>query len=490
MANRLFLIVFLVFGLSLQLTGCTSQGSKEEAMAAADSDFAEEGEGDFAEDFPQDEFADGGQQQDGQLEALNDLPPQDQGQDLALDDQQSLDGQLDGGDELALDDGQQALPDDVVSNDQAAPSFDSGTEETLPAPVEQQTADTQPPPAIEEPSVAPPVEESPSVADTHDQSSDSLTETASLEPPPATEAPKFVPVKKIADSAFERDGVNLNRVYIGRPGDTFASVSEKIFGTRDRANDLKAWNPALKGRIKTGDKVYYQSQSNPNDPTMLTFYEENGIQPNIYVSKEGDNIRTLSRDLLGDDDSWKEVWATNPNIESKGDIPSGIEIRYWSDEAIAQGPATPSQPAPPDEQIAAAPEPPPMPTDVPTELPPPPSDPMAQMNQPPSQDPNTIAAAEPPPPPPPPPPMDPPSDMGAVGGLGQAPEQVPPPPPPPPEPKPVAKKPQFDDEASANDPDTMMAMGVGGILLLAAAVLFVILRRNRAKRVDLGQTQV
>lgn len=474
MANRILLVLLLVFGLSLQLTGCTSQSAKEESAAAADSDFAEEGDGDFSEDFQQ-QVADGDQQLDdqqldGQLEAQNDLPPQDQlqGQEIALDDQQSLDGQLlddqQSGEEIALDDGQQSLPDDVVSNEEPSVALDSGMPEPQP---EQQTADIAPPP-VEEPLT---VEEPTQLADTH-ENSETLSGSNSFESQP--EEPKFVPVKKIADTAFMRNGANLNRVYIGRAGDTFPSVSEKIYGTPDRARDLRAWNPALKGQIKVGDKVYYQSPRDPNDQTMLTFYEENGIQPNIYVSKEGDNIRAVSRNLLGHKDSWKEVWATNPNIDSKGEIPGGLEIRYWSDEVVAQAPVMLPQ-EPPMEQLAAAPEPqmPSMP-EMPEPMPP--------------QEPDMMASAEPPPPPPPPPAGP---DIGAVGEVAQAPEIAPPPPPPPPpEPRPVAKKPQLDDDASAGDPDTMMAMGVGGILILAAAVLFVVLRRNRAKRVDLGQTQV
>lgn len=467
MTKKILVFIFAI-GIGLHMTGCTSHGSKDEdALAANDSQFSEEGEGDFAQDAPQDEIA----QDDGQL---LDLPPQDAGQDVAqgpLDGQQQFDGE-----ELALDDGQ-ALPDDLAGQEQsqelAPPVIAEEPQPISDEPVFQAEAPTPAP--IEEPT---PVAEAPleSLA-----ASEPMEETVSLEPPPtelAAPAKTYVPVQKIRDAAFERAGANLNRVYIGRSGDTFSAVSEKVYGSSQRQKDLKKWNPSLKGKIKTGDKVYYQSEKNPDDMTMLTFYEENGIQPNIYVSKDGDNIRRVSKDLLGDESSWKEVWATNPNVDSKGDISSGIELRYWSDEAVAQAPAVVEAPS---EQIAAAP-----PAEMPTELPPPPEDPLATA----PQDPTSIASNDmvPPPPPPPPPP---PVDQGTVGGIAPPVEQAPPPPPPPPmDPKPIAKKPSFNEDASANDPDTMMAMGVGGILLLAAAVLFVILKRNRAKRVDLSQTQV
>ena len=39
----------------------------------------------------------------------------------------------------------------------------------------------------------------------------------------------------------------------------------------------------------------------------------------------------VSETLLGDKDSWKEVWATNPHVESKDYIPAGIDLKYWTD---------------------------------------------------------------------------------------------------------------------------------------------------------------
>ena len=68
----------------------------------------------------------------------------------------------------------------------------------------------------------------------------------------------------------------------------------------------------------------------PNDSDqLLLYYEDINVAPQVYISKEGDNIRKVSMELLGDEGSWKEVWATNLHVDSKGQIPGGLELKYW-----------------------------------------------------------------------------------------------------------------------------------------------------------------
>jgi hypothetical protein len=298
-------------------------------------------------------------------------------------------------------------------------------------------------------------------------------------------APKaFAPLQKVKDAAFEKGGKNLNRYYIARTTDkSLKAISEKIYG-KDRSKDLKSWNPSLANRKpKVGDKIYYQSAANPDDTAMMSYYEEAGIEPVTYTSVEGDNIRKLSKSWLGSTESWKEVWSTNASLESKGSIPAGVEIKYWP-AAAAAAPVPVAETKPSAKDQAATPPP-----VADTDVPPPPiddftppadptamgetagkkSEPGAASNPQPASTPDKEVAAatvttEPPPPPPPP-----------------ATEQAPPPPPP------VTKKAAAPKEEGD---DTMFARGVGGVLLMAAAVLFVLVRKNRAKRVDLGQTQV
>jgi hypothetical protein len=118
---------------------------------------------------------------------------------------------------------------------------------------------------------------------------------------------------------------------------------------------------------------------------------------------------------------------------------------------------------------------------------------------------------------PPPPAEDP---LAPPTNMAQAPPPPPPPsaarvedplaPPPLDNPPPVAKEPPIKKAKTADveagdagtDSDTMISLAFGGILTIAAAVLLVIVRKNRAKKAmadlaaqqttvgDLGQTQV
>ncbi len=216
---------------------------------------------------------------------------------------------------------------------------------------------------------------------------------------------------------------------------------------------------------------------------MLTFYEEQNIPAQTYVSKQGDNIRSVSKDLLGFDGAWKEVWATNASVESKGDISEGIELKYWP-EGSAPVPVTTAatETAPPPEMPSELPPP----TQAQAPMPDPGADPFAQ--QPGSELPPDVAANDPLAPPPLP-------DSAAVGSVGGVPSDTMEPPPPPPmpaEPKPVVKRAAPDamegTDEEAMDADTTMALGVAGLLILAAAALVIFIRKNRTKKLDMTQT--
>ena len=169
-------------------------------------------------------------------------------------------------------------------------------------------------------------------------------------PIPAKDKPKLVPVKKMKASVYQIGGVNINRLYIVRPDDTMEFISMKIYGN-DRSEELYSYNSHFRGKsLKVGDKIYYPSPINPDDPVMKTYYEDNNQQPQYYVTKEGDNLRKFSKDLLGHPRSWMEIYATNENIESKGRLPAGLQIRYWTeslntkiaDQSPAEPPPTPT----------------------------------------------------------------------------------------------------------------------------------------------------
>ncbi len=290
------------------------------------------------------------------------------------------------------------------------------------------------------------------------------------------ETRSYVPVKKMADSAFRQSGTLLNRIYIVREGDTLSSVAQKIFGS-DRSSDLITWNPYFASRSpNVGDKIYYPSPSQPDDNSMLTYYEDQGIPSQSYEASAGENIRAISKQLLGHDRSWMEVWATNANVESKADLYQAVTLRYWPD-GVAASPVAAAPPAPSEDPFGSLPdiagsEPPSFDDDpfAPIE---PPSDSFGGLNPPPPGPPSFdddpfgsgVAAQSPPPPPP------------------QVDELTLPPPPPPPR---AAAKPAAS--AGAGDDNMILLIAGGGIV--AALILIMLLIRRRKNSIDMGHTQV
>ena len=169
-------------------------------------------------------------------------------------------------------------------------------------------------------------------------------------------ARKLVSVKKIKSAPYRRSGFLVNAVYLVRSGDTIESVSQKIYG-QDRTEDLYAINPHFRSRsLKTGDKVYYPSPQRPNDSSqLLVYYEDVGQTPSYHLLEEGQNIRAAARRLLGSSQSWKEIWATNPEIQSKVAAERTVQLRYWTGTETH---TPPQQAAQEPEETFPEPEPP------------------------------------------------------------------------------------------------------------------------------------
>ncbi len=480
--SKRLLISLLTIGMALNLSGCSSSGSSDEESAGGDETFAEESSGDFEDGEEGGEAAEGEEvaegeeggdlEEGGEAAEGEEVAEGEEGGDAELDGEladsgeetgDDLGGEEAGGtdvaaaeddDELSLDD-EEGLPEDVASG--------AGTDAAAP---------------IEEPATPP--TDAPVFAENTE---------APVDAAPA--APKvWAPLLKVKAAAFDAGGTNLNRVYLGRPGDTVKGVAEKIYGSSGRSSDLKKWNGFLSRGVKTGDKIYYSSPTNPTDTNMLTYYEDVSIPAQNYVSRDGDNIREVSKTLLGNNDSWKEIWATNPDIESKGDIPAGLNVRYWPADSAA-APVLANNPPPVDPPMGQDPlaQPPmgqdplaqpPMGQDPLAQQPPvdplapndplaqnPPSDPLAQPTGTPASDPSTVGTTTTEPPPTDPPPTDPaPTDPGTQAGA----------------------TPGTDPVAGTDEADQMMTMGLAGIVLLAAGAVFFLMRRNRSRKIDLTQT--
>lgn len=343
-----------------------------------------------------------------------------------------------------------------------------------------------PPPAVEAPAAPADLTETPVTDPAATAALESSTEKVKASP---TSSKSGGPaVKKIsATTPYQsKEGGWVNTVYIARPKEKLADISQKIFAA-DKTADLKkiAENSFLKSRpVKAGDKIYYVSPNRPDDSAKTMLYQEDmGMVPETYVAKKGESLRKVAKELLGYDNAWKEVWASN-SIESKTSLKDGETIRYWKagDAMAASAPAAP--PALVDSSQAPVPT---AQTAPPSALPPPPADANANMPPPPAPPEAAAATAAAPPPPAPdtaaaPPPPPPPADESAAA------------PPPPPaneaataDGKAVAKKKvNLDDEAAKDeegggglDTETLASMAALGVLV--ALLAFVIIRKKKQK---------
>ena len=551
MTRKALVIAVLTVIMGTHMSACSSSGGKDDTSVAESNDetFAEEGEGDFADTAQASTDAGAATTDTATTDTTttdaSGAKPDDAGADLSLagGDAPAANGAADAGG-LPADtppgDATAPVPTDVATTD-AKPADDGGlsldsadalpadTASAAPAPVENITDnpaapsdagvfDAQKP--ADTTSVAdagtPPADTPPADTTPSEPVADATPSRSPKHSVSSGGAVSYAPLMKVKDVSFTGPGgATLNRVYIARPKDTSKSIATKIYNDPKRSKDLVKWNPVLKRGARAGDKVYYASAANPSDSKMMNFYDEAGVAPQTYVSKDGDNLRTVSKSLLGFNDAWKEVWETNASVDSKGKIPAGLSISYWPNANVAapvQTMAATSQPGspnggmpttlpdaapqvPPQAQIPPGAQgadpfnaPPPGAAAATAQVPPgamPPGQQVADNGQGPDPlaPPAPNAAAEQAQGAPPP--------VTAAGSTAPPPQenQAPPPPPVPAKPKKVAKEAAPADEGGM-DADTTMALGVGGVLLLAAAILFVVIRKNRAKRMDLGQTQV
>lgn len=310
-------------------------------------------------------------------------------------------------------------------------------------------------------------------------------------------------LKKIAltQPYQSKDGGWINTVYVARPKEKLADISFKIFGA-DKSKELKKINENhyLKSRsVKAGDKIYYSSPNRPNDSSkMMVYYEDMGAVPETYVTKKGDRLPKVAKELLGFNDAWKEIWTSN-TVESKSKLKEGETLRYWKADSSSEGtPQTMAQNTPPKESMPTLTDKPPV-----------------EGMSPPLEAPPQQAALPPPPPdtqPLPSPPTDANSTMQTPGATeqianqpGTTPESLPPPPaemappPPPPPPPAVAEgeksdkpKVDLDAEVAANgegedgavglDSNSMMAIGMVAVLVGALAFLIIKKKRQRSQQ--------
>lgn len=503
-------LIFLLatVGLVANISGCTSKSAQDETEIVENADV------DKIDAESSDALTDGSAPatDDASLQAaLGEAPaPIDDTATAQLDAPLDLPPTTDA---LGLD---VASTEPVTADIAAAPTLDESSLNDIPPPTDPSVMAMTDTPAITEtplveetaatetaPLVETPLAET-SVADTG-------TSSYSSEASPIVEsAPVAKPagstLKKVAlTTPYQHTGGWVNTVYVARPGEKLKQISQTIFGS-DKSKELKgiAENSYLKSRsVKAGDKIYYISPNRPDDSTKtILYYEDMGMVPETYTAQAGDNLKKVSKKLLGYDKAWVEMWTSNP-VESKTKLAEGEVLKYWkSASSIAPvSTTTLAQNTPPADSGNAN-------LVDNTQMPTPPADPMAN----PAMD-QQMAQNSPPPdmnsmPPPPPPdssmppapdmngmasagdPLPPPQDMSAAPP--PPPDMAPPPPPdmaPPPEVAGAdqgAKKfnPNAGEEEAAAigglDQDTLMSLGALAVLVIALA--FVLIGRNKKKR--------
>ena len=168
-----------------------------------------------------------------------------------------------------------------------------------------------------------------------------------------------VSLNKIMTVPYGKAGQIVNAVYIVRPNEDINLISEKIYG-RNETDQLLEINTHLQNRsLVVGDKVYYNSPNRPNDNKRLLFYyEDNNLSPSYYNLSPGDNIRAVASQILGHPKSWKEIWATNPNLKSKSTVETNLNIVYWPQNIVSKVATAPESalPTPQNNQAEAVKE--------------------------------------------------------------------------------------------------------------------------------------
>ncbi|MEZ4750998.1 MAG: LysM domain-containing protein [Bdellovibrionota bacterium] len=154
---------------------------------------------------------------------------------------------------------------------------------------------------------------------------------------------------QIPSEAFEKGGALLNRFYFSRKGDTWDSISQMFYGSREKSLSLQTWNGR---RLRPGKLVFYESPSNRNDSSMISYYEERGIRPESYALQRGETLSILAQRQYGDGRSWKEIAGLN-SITSPDTVKVGTQLMLYPgsggsaySQSVARNEPMPSTPEP------------------------------------------------------------------------------------------------------------------------------------------------
>jgi len=135
-------------------------------------------------------------------------------------------------------------------------------------------------------------------------------------------------IPQIPEQPLFREGKKLNRFYFLRKGDSVEKLSHLFFSSSNNAQQLRSWNP---GRWKPGKLIFYPSSIKPNDAKMISFYAESKIAIEEYNVGEGESLSRISKKLLGDYQSWKELAVVN-GLREPDLLKAGTVLGYYPQE--------------------------------------------------------------------------------------------------------------------------------------------------------------
>ncbi len=127
---------------------------------------------------------------------------------------------------------------------------------------------------------------------------------------------------EVRQKAFQKNGSWVNAFYFVRSDqESWAGISQKIYGSAARAKELAAWNSNIK--LAAGTVVYYNSPNRPGDSAnMKSFAQDFGVPLEKYTVRKGDWLSKLALAKYGNVKLWKEIRALNPKLRN----PNLIEI--------------------------------------------------------------------------------------------------------------------------------------------------------------------
>lgn len=270
--RRLLGVSAFLFGLSL--AGCSGQQQEEEGLEVSGQENQENGEGQEAEGNTEEGNAEGNEENSN--EELNNENSEN-GEDSA-----------DAGD-ATENDLQEIIQE--MNGQQTADTGDSGDATAL----EQDTAMAGNTGAAGN-AMATPANTAPV---------DAGATAAASNPPP------FQPGGSPAAPGLPEVGSKM--AYIVEAGDTLGKISQKIYGSPGRWNELATLSGiANPSRIYPGDLVYYTLDESA--VSFATAYES--VQRTTENVQQGDTLATIATRLYGSSKAWRSIWRHNDKIDN------------------------------------------------------------------------------------------------------------------------------------------------------------------------------